>query len=120
MSGPRPGKSARPTSRVTAPGTLVEEQAEACYLEALELARRQRGKLLELRATTSLSQLWARQGKVKGAHGLLSEVYGWFVEGFDTPDLTEAKVLLEELERGAPGKVKAGFRGPSRGHPRAR
>ena len=119
-SGPRPGKSARPTPQVTAHGTPAEEQAEACFLEALELARRQRAKLFELRAATSLGRLWARQGRGGEARALLSDVYGWFVEGFDTPDLTEAKALLEELKRGGVGKVKAGSRGPSRGHPRAR
>jgi predicted ATPase len=45
----------------------------------------------------SLSRLWQRQGKKKKAHKMLAEIYGWFTEGFDTKDLQEAKVLLEEL-----------------------
>jgi len=52
---------------------------------------------LELRAVTSLSWLWQQQGKKAEAHQLLSEIYGWFTEGFDTKDLQEAKALLEEL-----------------------
>jgi predicted ATPase len=55
------------------------------------------GNLLELRAVMSLSQLWQQQGKRATAHKLLSEVYNWFTEGFDTKDLQEARVLIEEL-----------------------
>lgn len=54
-------------------------------------------KSLELHAVMSLSRLWQQQGKQKGAHQMLSEIYGWFTEGFDTVDLKEAKALLEEL-----------------------
>ena len=61
------------------------------------MARRQKAKSLELRAATSLSRLWAEQGKVRDAHALLSGVYDWFTEGFDTVDLSDAKSLLEEL-----------------------
>ena len=61
------------------------------------IARRQQAKSLELRAATSLARLWQQQGKKDEAHKLLSDVYGWFTEGFDTKDLQEAKVLLEEL-----------------------
>jgi predicted ATPase len=75
----------------------IEAQAEACFRHAIETAREQRTKSLELRAATSLSQLWQQQGKKKDAHHLLSEIYGWFTEGFDTADLKEAKALLEEL-----------------------
>jgi predicted ATPase len=71
--------------------------AEACFLKAIEIARRQQAKSLELRATTSLARLWQQQGKQKEAHRMLSEVYGWFTEGFDTKDLQEAKALSEEL-----------------------
>jgi adenylate cyclase len=74
-------------------------EAEACFLKAIEIARRQQAKSRELRASTSLARLWRQQGKEKEAHHLLSEIYGWFTEGFDTKDLQEAKTLLEELAR---------------------
>jgi len=72
-------------------------QAEACFQQALDIARSQQAKSLELRAAMSLSQLWQQQGKRDETRQLLAEVYGWFTEGFDTPDLQEAKALLEEL-----------------------
>jgi tetratricopeptide (TPR) repeat protein len=72
-------------------------EAEECFRHALELARQQGAKLLELKTAMSLSRLWHRQGKKEEAHQLLAEVYGWFTEGFDTADLQEARVLLEEL-----------------------
>jgi predicted ATPase len=72
-------------------------EAEACFLKAIEIARRQQAKSLELRAVMSLSRLWQQQGKKSEAHKLLSEIYTWFTEGFDTKDLQGAKVLLEEL-----------------------
>jgi len=65
--------------------------------QALDIARRQQAKSLELRAVTSLARLWQRQGKRAVACQLLAEVYGWFTEGFDTADLQAAKALLEEL-----------------------
>jgi len=71
--------------------------AEACYNHALEVARGQEAKSLELRAAMSLSRLWQQRGKQEEAHRLLSEIYGWFTEGFDTADLKEANVLLKEL-----------------------
>ena len=71
--------------------------AEACFQQALDLARRQQAKSWELRAAMSLSRLWQRQGKRREAHQLLAEVYGWFTEGFDTADLQEAKALLVQL-----------------------
>ena len=74
-----------------------EEQAEACFQQALDVARRQQAKALELRATMSLSRLWQQQGKRAEAHALLVPIYGWFTEGFDTADLQDAKALLEEL-----------------------
>jgi predicted ATPase len=73
------------------------DEATACFREALDVARRQSAKSLELRAATSLGRLWQRQGKSEEARYLLTEVYGWFTEGFDTADLKEAKALLEEL-----------------------
>ena len=64
---------------------------------ALNVARRQEAKSLELRAAMSLSRRWQQQGKRAEACQLLAEVYGWFSEGFDTADLQEAKALLEAL-----------------------
>jgi adenylate cyclase len=73
------------------------QEAEACFLKAIDIARRQQAKSLELRAVTSLARLWQRQGREKEAHQMLSEIYNWFTEGFDTEDLQEAKALLDEL-----------------------
>jgi predicted ATPase len=78
------------------PGTPPAE-AEAWLQRALDVARRQEAKSLELRAAMSLSRLWQRQGKCDDARELLAPVYGWFTEGFDTADLQEAKALLETL-----------------------
>jgi predicted ATPase len=75
----------------------LEAEAEACFLKAIEIARRQQAKSLELRATVSLARLWQQQGNQKEAHRMLSSVYDWFTEGFDTADLQEAKTLLREL-----------------------
>jgi predicted ATPase len=72
-------------------------EAEACYTRAIEVARGQRARLVELRAATSLGRLWADQGKRTQARDLLAPVYGWFTEGFDTADLKDAKGLLDEL-----------------------
>ena len=71
--------------------------AEACFLSAIAFAREQSAKLWELRATTSLARLWADQGKRAEASNLLVPVYDWFTEGFDSPDLRDAKALLDEL-----------------------
>ena len=76
-----------------------EAEAEECFLQAIEVARKQQAKSWELRAVMSLSRLWQQQGKKEEARQLLAEIYGWFTEGFDTKDLQEAKVLLEELDR---------------------
>ncbi len=62
-------------------------EAEACFQQALAIARRQQAKSLELRAAMSLSRLWQQQGKRQAAHDLLAPIYGWFTEGFDTADL---------------------------------
>jgi len=72
-------------------------EAEECFLKAIEISRKQQAKSLELRATMSLTRLWQQQGKVAEAHRMLSEIYNWFTEGFDTKDLQEAKMLIEEL-----------------------
>jgi class 3 adenylate cyclase/tetratricopeptide (TPR) repeat protein len=71
--------------------------AETSFRDAINVARQQSAKLWELRASTSLARLWRDQGKCTEARDLLAPIYGWFTEGFDTPDLKEAKGLLEEL-----------------------
>ena len=70
-----------------------QAEAEACFQQALDVARRQQAKSLELRAAMSLSRLWQQQGKQAEARELLAPIYGWFTEGFDTADLQEAKAL---------------------------
>jgi predicted ATPase len=75
----------------------LQREAEACFQSALAIAQRQGAKSLELRAALSLSRLWQQQGKRAAARQLLGEVYGWFTEGFETADLQEARVFLEEL-----------------------
>jgi class 3 adenylate cyclase/predicted ATPase len=78
------------------PGTSPAE-AETWFQRALDVARRQEAKSLELRAAVSLARLWLQQGKRQEAYDLLAPIYGWFTEGFDTADLQEAKALLAEL-----------------------
>ncbi len=78
------------------PGT-PQAEAEAWLQRALDVARRQEAKSLELRAAMSLSRLWQQRGKREEARALLAPIYGWFTEGFDTADLREAKALLDEL-----------------------
>jgi predicted ATPase len=72
-------------------------QADWSFRDAIEVARRQRAKTFELRATTSVARLLQKGGKKAEARQILAEIYGWFTEGFDTADLKEAKALLEEL-----------------------
>jgi class 3 adenylate cyclase/tetratricopeptide (TPR) repeat protein len=74
-----------------------ETEAEACFLQALEVARRQQAKSWELPAAISLARLWRRQGKRAEARALLAGLYGWFTEGLDTPTLREARELLDTL-----------------------
>jgi predicted ATPase len=74
-----------------------QAEAEAWLQQALDVARRQQAKSLELRAAMSISRLWQQQGKRQEAHDLLAPVYEWFTEGFDTADLKDAKALLDEL-----------------------
>ena len=78
-------------------GSREQHEAETCFQHALDVARQQQAKSLELRAAMSLARLWQRQGKRVEARALLAEVYGWFTEGFDTADLQEAKALLDAL-----------------------
>jgi len=97
QSGVRSPESEVPSIQPLTPNPQAEAEAEACFLKAIEIARRQQAKSLELRAVTSLSRLWQQQGRKKQAHKMLAEIYGWFTEGFDTKDLQEAKALLEAL-----------------------
>jgi len=90
-----------PSSQASSLKPLVspaaEQEAEGCFHKAIDVARKQQAKALELRASTSLARLWQSQGKQYAARNTLSEIYDWFTEGFDTKDLQEAKALLEEL-----------------------
>jgi predicted ATPase len=82
-------KQSNPADRVT--------EAEECFLMAIDVARGQKAKSLELRATMHLCRVWQRQGKEKEAGKILNRIYGWFTEGFDTPDLKAAQELLDGL-----------------------
>lgn len=75
-------------------------EVEALYQEAIDIAQQQSAKSLKLRATMSLARLWQGQGRVAEAHAVLSTVYNWFTEGFKTPDLREARALLEQMADG--------------------
>ncbi len=77
-----------------------EREVEQCFQKAIEVARGQEAKGWELRAATSLARLWRDGSRRHDAHDLLGEVYGWFTEGFDTPDLLDARELLAELSSG--------------------
>jgi len=72
--------------------------AETHFLQAIEIARKQGEKLFELRAVVPLARLWQQQGRQREAHNMLSDVYSWFTEGFDLPDMKDARALLEALE----------------------
>ena len=74
-------------------------EAEACFLKAVEVACRQKAKSLELRATTSLARLLRDTGRRDETRAMLAEIYSWFTEGFDTADLKDAKMLLDELSK---------------------
>ena len=101
-------------------------ETEECFLKTIEVAQRQQAKSLELRATMSLVRLRQQQATQQGsrntklatrtlldtAHNTLSEIYNWFTEGFDTPDLKDAKALLAEL--GDPGRQIPSKRQPRR------
>ena len=72
-------------------------QAAACFQQALAVARRQQTKTFELRAALSLGRLWQQQGQRQTTRVLLAPIYAWFTKGFDTPDLQDARTLLEIL-----------------------
>jgi predicted ATPase len=78
-----------------APAAQAEAELHMCH--ALDIARHEQAKSLELRAALSLSRLWKRQGKRGEARELLASIYGWFTEGFDMADVQEAKALLDVL-----------------------
>jgi hypothetical protein len=78
-------------------GAANESEAETCFAQALAISRQQQAKSLELRAAISMARLWQQQGKRDAACGLLTAVFGWFTEGFDTPDLRLARELLQAL-----------------------
>jgi predicted ATPase len=84
-------------SPFASPRFTDQKEAERCFHSAIDIARRQQAKSLELRAATSLARLWQQQGKQKEAHATLADIYNWFTEGFDTADLQDAKVLLDHL-----------------------
>jgi predicted ATPase len=89
----------------------LETESEACFLKAIEVAQKQQAKSLELRAVMSLARLRQHQGKRAEAHRMLSEIYGWFTEGFDTKDLQEAQALLQdlgEMAKGGNGEMENG------------
>ena len=71
--------------------------AEASLRRSIEIARRQKAKSLELRTVMVLAQLWQQQGQRQAAYDLLAPIYGWFSEGFDSPDLRNARALLDDL-----------------------
>src|SRR5205807_8136193 len=79
-----------------------QAEAESCFHQAIVIAQNQQAKSFELRTATSLARLWQQHGKRQEAHDLLAPVYNWFTEGFDTLDLKDAKVLLNELAEETP------------------
>jgi adenylate cyclase len=96
--------SAQASSLKSLASPAVVQEAEGCFLKAIDIARKQQAKSLELRATMSLVRLRQQQtsehaprARLAEAHQMLSEIYGWFTEGFDTADLQDAKRLIEEL-----------------------
>jgi ATP/maltotriose-dependent transcriptional regulator MalT len=91
----------RSTPKIDIPQSAIrnpQSDAEACFHQAIEIARQQQAKSLELRAVMSLARLWHRQGRTAEARQRLAEVYEWFTEGWNTADLLEAQSLLAELE----------------------
>jgi predicted ATPase len=91
------GKLTLAQSSIQGLASSVQKEAEECFWKAIEIARKQSAKSLELRAVMSLAKLWQHQGKQKEAHEMLAEIYAWFTEGFATKDLQEAKALIDEL-----------------------
>jgi len=96
------------------PPSNPQAEAEGCFQQAIEIARKQQAKSWELRAVMSLSRLWQSQGKKDEARQMLAEIYGWFTEGFDIKDLQEAKVLLEQLSGDSSPRVASSPLNPER------
>lgn len=93
-----PGPPSSQTLSLQSPvSSEAAREAEECFLKAIESARQQQAKSLELRAVMRLCRLWRQQDKKNDARHMLSAIYNWFTEGFDTADLQEAKALLDEL-----------------------
>jgi predicted ATPase len=83
--------------RLDADKQSAESRAKENYLRAIEIARQQNARAFELRTALSLCRLWKQQGRRAEAHSMLSEIYDWFTEGFDTSEIKEARALIEEL-----------------------
>ena len=81
-------------------------ESEVSFNRAIEIARQQQAKSFELRASISLARLWKEKGKVEEAHCLLAEIYGWFTEGADEPDMKDAKMLLHTLSANSPDECE--------------
>jgi tetratricopeptide (TPR) repeat protein len=101
---------------VTFKGTLCaaasnDAAAVTCFEEAIALARKQAAKSMELRAAIAMSRLLQQQGRIAEARALLSDVYGWFTEGFDLPDLVDARTLLADFDQPVPGARAKASRG---------
>jgi hypothetical protein len=97
LAAPVPGAATLSGGASRPPSGESGVAAAACFQQALAVARRQQAKALELRAALSLARLWQGQRQPTVARQLLAEIYGWFTEGFDTPDLQAAKALLDTL-----------------------
>ncbi|MGB7924370.1 MAG: AAA family ATPase, partial [Pyrinomonadaceae bacterium] len=98
-AGVNPDPAATVADAVASPAIdpQVASEAEAYFRQAIEVARQQQAKAWELRAVMSLSRLWQKTGKREEARAMLADIYGWFTEGFNTVDLTEARELLDQL-----------------------
>ena len=93
------GRTGEKGSAAPSPPRLVAPSSpEECFLKAIDITQKQQAKSWELRAATSLARLWQQQGKHHEAHKMLSEIYDWFTEGFETKDLQEARGLIDELK----------------------
>jgi predicted ATPase len=93
----RPGSLWKGEFLLNRDGSTATAQTQTCFLGSLDVASSQAAKAWELRTSASLACLWRRQGHITEARDLLSLVYHWFTEGFDTHDLKHAKALLDEL-----------------------